>query len=87
MSAGKTFYGINLLAIYHDYSSDNLNYDLGTEWNLAASKKVNKYFTVKAEYASFNADRNIQNLARNAGARAIQTHDADIVWLTADLQF
>ncbi|MEO5574536.1 MAG: alginate export family protein [Gammaproteobacteria bacterium] len=87
VSAGKTFYGINLLAIYHDYSSDNLDYDFGTEWNLAASKKVNKYFTVKAEYASFNADRNIQNVARNIGARSIQTQDAQIVWLTADLQF
>ncbi len=87
VSAGKTFYGINLLAIYHDYSSDNLDYDFGTEWNLAASKKVTKYFTIKAEYANFNADRNIQNIARNVGARSIQTQDAQIVWLTADLQF
>jgi hypothetical protein len=87
VSAGKTLYGVNLFAVYHDYSSDNLDYELGSEWNLAASKKVNKYFIVKAEYASFEADRNTQNVTRNIGPRAIQTRDADILWLTADFQF
>ncbi|MEO5702284.1 MAG: alginate export family protein [Gammaproteobacteria bacterium] len=87
ISVSKTFHGVNLLGIYHDYSSDNLDYDFGTEWNFSAAKKVNKYFTVKAEYATYSADRNTNNVTRNTGPRAIQTRDADIAWLTADFQF
>jgi hypothetical protein len=87
ISAGKTIYGINLLAVYHDYSSDNLDYDIGSEWNFSAAKQINKLLTLRAEYATYDADRNSQNVSRNTGPRAIQTTDADILWLTADVQF
>ncbi len=87
ISAGKTIYGVNLFAAYHDFSSDNLDYDYGTEWDLSAAKKVNKYLTLKTEYASYDADRNTLNVTRNTGPRAIQTRNVNILWLTADFQF
>lgn len=87
LSVGKTIKGIGLLAVYHDYSSDNLGYDYGTEWNFSTFKKVHKLLTLRAEYATYDADRNDLNVTRNIGPRAIQTQDADIIWLTAGLQF
>ena len=42
VSVGKKLYGVELLASYHDFSSDNLSYDYGTELDLSVGKKLNK---------------------------------------------
>ena len=69
----------------HNFSSDNLGYDYGTEWNAQASKKVGKLLTLTAKYAAYNGDGNALNETRNAAAALAR--QIDKIWLQADLQF
>lgn len=85
VSVGGSAWGTQLMAIYHDYSSDNLSYRYGSEWNLVASKKIKKYLTLTAKYATYNGDVNTSNVARNAPAAL--SKDVDKFWLQAELQF
>ena len=82
---GSPGWGVNLLAVYHDYSSDNLSYRYGSEWNLQASKKFEKNLTVLVKYADYNGDVNASNVARNAAAAL--SRDIRKLWLQAELQF
>lgn len=84
-SVGGSVWGINFLAAYHDFSSDHLSYNYGTEWDLVASKKVAKNLTLTAKYATYNGDANATNVARNASAALAK--DVDKLWLQAELQF
>lgn len=47
--------GIKLVAVYHDYTSDKGNDDLGSEINLLAAKKINDNFSAGIKYASYSA--------------------------------
>ena len=85
ISIGGSAWGTNLLAAYHDYTSDNLSYNYGSEWNFVASKKIKKYLTLSAKYAAYNGDVNTTNVARNAAAGLAK--DIDKFWLQAELQF
>lgn len=85
ISIGGSVWGTQLLAVYHDYSSDNLSYRYGSEWNLVASKKIRKYLTLTAKYATYSGDVNASNVARNAPAAL--SRDVDKLWLQAELQF
>ncbi len=86
ISVGGAWLGVNLLAVYHDYSSDNLGYSYGTEWNALASKKINKYLTLAAKYASYDGDTNALNQTRNPAPAAL-AKDIDKLWLQAEVQF
>ncbi|MBI5611959.1 MAG: alginate export family protein [Gammaproteobacteria bacterium] len=86
ISVGGAWLGVNLLAIYHDYSSDNLGYRYGSEWNALASKKLDKNLTLTAKYAAYNGDPNSPNQTRNPAPAAL-ARDIDKVWLQADWQF
>src|SRR3990172_6815635 len=59
--------GINLSLSYHDFSSDNLDYAYGTEFDVQATKALNKNFTVGLKYADYDA----HSTARNGGATAL----------------
>jgi len=85
ISVGGNAWGTHLLAVYHDYSSDNLSYSYGSEWNFVASKKIRKYLTLSAKYATYNGDVNAANVARNGPAAL--SKDIDKLWLQAELQF
>ena len=85
ISVGGSAWGTNLMVVYHDYSSDNLSYRYGSEWNLVASKKIKKYLTLTAKYATYNGDVNTSNVTRNAPAAL--SKDVDKFWLQAELQF
>ena len=85
VSVGGTVLGTNLIALYHLYSSDNLDYQYGTEWNAQASKKLGKLLTLTAKFASYNGDDNTQNAARNIPAALAR--DIDKFWLQAEVQF
>lgn len=85
VSVGGSAWGTHLMVVYHDYSSDNLSYRYGSEWNLVASKKIKKYLTLTAKYATYNGDVNTSNVARNAPAAL--SRDVDKFWLQAELQF
>jgi len=82
---GSPGWGVNLLAAYHDFSSDNLSYSYGSEWDLQASKKFDKNVTVTLKYANYNADTNATNVARNTASG--QTRDVRKFWLQAELKF
>lgn len=83
ISATKTLLGVNLTAIYHDYTSDNLSYHYGTEWDLQATKKINKGLALTLKYAAYNGDTNNINATRNSAL----ARDVDKLWLQADFQF
>ncbi len=85
LSASTILAGVNLTAMYHKYSSDNLGYDYGSELNLQAAKKINKSLVLTAKYAAYSGDKNADNLARNSTAALAR--DLDKFWLMADVQF
>lgn len=76
--------GINLAGAYHLYTADNIGYDYGSELNLDVAKKINKSLVVTARYATYSADTNVNNMARNATGAA---KDLDKFWLMLDVQF
>ena len=63
-------FGFNLAAVYHQFSSDHMSYDYGSEIDLQATRKLYKHFTVGLKYSDYNADANALNTARN-GAIAV----------------
>lgn len=91
ISVGGTAWGVNLIALYHDFSSDNLSYDYGSEFNFLASKKIEKYLTLSVKYADYRGDDNATNGARNGpaviGLGNALNRDSRKIWLQADLQF
>ena len=81
-------YGANVMLMYHDYTSDNLDYDYGSEWNVVAEKPIAKHWMVGAKYASYDADDNPTNLARNATNGGVgQGFDRDILWAYAQFRW
>lgn len=90
LSVGGKLYGTNLLAVYHQYSSDNLSYDYGSEWNLQASRKFDKNITLLVKYANYSGDTNTTNVARNPAAAtspANLTRYIRKIWLQAEISF
>ena len=83
VAASTAVAGVKLVAIYHDYQSDNSSYDYGDEWNLLAVKPINKNLKVLAKFADYSADRNATNVARNPAQRT----DVQKFWLMADFTF
>lgn len=61
LTAVAKAYGMKFVAAYHDFSSDKNSYDYGTEFNIMATKKVAKNYTLGLKYADFNADTNSLN--------------------------
>ncbi|BBP06028.1 hypothetical protein TPL01_29680 [Sulfuriferula plumbiphila] len=83
ISAGGALGGVSLLAAYHDFSSDHLGYQYGKEWDAQASKKLGKYLTLLAKYATYRGDTNALNRTRNP----VLAQDIDKFWLQAEVQF
>lgn len=75
--------GFKLTAVYHDYQSDNDDYNYGDEWDLLVVKPINKNLKVVAKYADYSADKNAINVARNP----VQRTDVQKFWLMADFSF
>ena len=69
LTAVAKAYGMKFVAAYHDFSSDNNSYDYGTEFDILATKKIAKNYTVGLKYADYNADKN----ALNTGVTAVDT--------------
>ena len=77
--------GANLMAVYHDLSSNNNNYDYGTEWDLLIEKTFYKHYTIGVKYADYDADQNAFNIARNSAAG--QAFDLTKFWVWASVAF
>ncbi|MEM9741206.1 MAG: alginate export family protein [Pseudomonadota bacterium] len=48
--------GVNLMARYHDFQSDEGSIDYGTEFNVVATWQVTKHFTTQLKFADYSAD-------------------------------
>ena len=76
-SIGTKFYGVKLLAVYHDYEaedSDSMINDYGDEINLLAAKKFGKHYSVGAKYADFNGEDDFRD-------------DKKVFWLWGGINF
>lgn len=83
-TVSATAFGAKFMAVYHEFWSDNLDYDYGSEIDLLATYTFMKHYTVGLKYADYMADNNTQNTLRNGGSL-----DKDIskFWAFAQLQF
>lgn len=64
---------VSLVAVYHDFSSDEGDLDYGSELDFAATYPLHKNITAQLKYAAYNAD-------------SFAT-DTDKVWLTMNFKF
>ncbi len=76
VSVGTKFYGVKLLAVYHEYEpeDDQLIDDYGDELNLLAVKKFGKHYSLGAKYADFNGDDDFRE-------------DKKVFWLWGGINF
>ena len=74
-------FGANFIVVHHDFGSDNLGYDYGSEWDLALTRTFWKRFTFGLKYADYDADRNATNLTRNPNSAV--TADVRKFWTLA----
>ncbi len=65
VSLGTSIKGVKIMAVYHDFSSDNLDYDYGSELDLLIVKGFAKRYELGVEISGYWDDRNATNLARN----------------------
>lgn len=76
-------WGCKLVTSWHDFSSDNDSYDYGTELDVELSRAFAQRFTGGIKYASYDADRNATNVARNPGQR----NDVDKFWVYVQFDY
>lgn len=79
LTAGTTFSGVKLLAVYHRFASDEDNAsndnDLGDEWGISVGKGFGHY-GLSLKYASYGA-----------GDSSFGKSDTEKLWLTATAKF
>jgi hypothetical protein len=76
-------YGAKFIASYHMFESDNLGYDYGDEIDLLLTKTFKKHYTLGAKIGIYDADTNVNNVARG-GSRAA---DVTKTWVWAQIKF
>ena len=81
-------YGAQFALIYHDFNSDRDDYDYGTEWDGQVTRVIADHYTVGVKYASYEADQNALNRARNGAASGgKQAFDLEKVWVWVEFKF
>lgn len=73
VSAGTTIAGVKLEAIYHDFRAERGSTRYGDEWDVVATKAIDKNYSVGIKYASYQADK--------------FSVDTDKVWLWLEAKF
>jgi len=81
ITASSPVAGFNVSLVYHDFSSDNLDYSYGTEFDAQVTRPLTKHLTAGIKYANYNADRNVTNVARNTANTIARDVDKFWVWL------
>ena len=71
-----------LTTIYHEFSSDQNNFNYGTEIGVMAYKTFMKHYTFGIKYATYSADQNSTNMSIG-GAPAT---DVEKLWIWAQFQ-
>ena len=61
-NARTTVAGIVIGADYHDFRADQGGNKYGTEWDLIATKQINKTYSVGSRYARFRADNAVDHV-------------------------
>ncbi len=84
-NARTTVAGIVIGADYHDFRSDHGDFKYGTEWDLIASKQINKTYSVGTRYASFKADNN--SAAAVAATSCTTCFDTRKFWVYGAMNF
>ncbi len=67
--------GAKVVAVYHDYETDEGGDDLGDEFNILVAKKFAKHYTVGAKYADFS------------GGDVGKTNDEERFWVWGQVKF
>jgi len=80
-NARTTVAGVVLGADYHDFKADHGGNKYGTEWDLIASKQINKTYSVGSRYARFKADNAVDHV--NCPACI----DTDKFWVYGSMNF
>ena len=62
VNARTTVAGVVLGADYHDFRADHGGNKYGTEWDLIATKQINKTYSVGSRYARFRADNAVDHV-------------------------
>lgn len=73
-SVGASVFGVNLLAVYHDFRTDAGSDRLGKEWDVMATKAIGKNYAIGAKYGTF--DTKSRNFV-----------DTDKFWLWGEAKF
>ncbi len=77
--------GATAMFMYHDLSSDNDDYDYGTEIDVVLEKPFAKYWLVGMKYSDYDADENATNVARNSGSG--QAFDLEKFWVYLQFKY
>ncbi len=56
LSLGTSLYGVNFLAVYHDFESDDGSVDYGSEFDVLLARKFLPWLSGLIKYADYNAD-------------------------------
>jgi hypothetical protein len=62
VNARTTVAGVVIGADYHDFKADHGGNKYGTEWDLIATKQINKTYSVGSRYARFKADNAVDHV-------------------------
>jgi len=83
VTAVMVAFGARFIASYHMIESDNLSYDYGNELDLLVTKTFNKHYTFGAKVGFYDADNNVNNIARGGNRAA----DVTKTWIWAQIRF
>ena len=76
-----SLYGVDLMAVYHEFSDQHGRQDYGREVDLQAEKKFGKHYAVLFKYADFVADRH------HNGKAVLDKADTQKFWVQASMAF
>ncbi|QSA97648.1 alginate export family protein [Methylococcus sp. EFPC2] len=78
-----TVLGIDLAAVYHDFSAPDTGLSYGHEIDLLAEKKFGKHYSVLLKFADYDGDRD----ANRPGHNILDKADTQKFWLQGSVSF
>ncbi len=78
-------WGATFMAMWHDLSANDADYDYGTEWDLLLERPIANNFLVGVKYAYYDASGDALNQARNSISG--QAFDLEKVWAYVQFKY
>ncbi|MGH8542291.1 MAG: alginate export family protein [Gammaproteobacteria bacterium] len=78
-------WGANFIAMWHDFSANDEDYDYGTEWDLLLERPIGNNFLVGIKYSYYDASGDALNQARNSISG--QAFDLEKAWAYVQFKF